>query len=89
MPPLSQGGDPAPPEPSSQARGGQAQSPLLAGQPSSPPPPPSKRLGASWAGGPPLDSVMWQQKPHVTDLPLVKWTAGSTELKAKEAASAS
>ena len=76
---LAQGCDPSPPEPSSQARGGQVPLPFPS---SSPPPPPSKRLGALWAGGPPLDSIAWLRKP-------MNGTVGSTELKVKEAASVS
>ena len=82
---LAQGCDPSPPEPSSQARGGQVQSPLPFPQ-SSLQPPPSKRLGASWAGGPPVDSIAWLPKPHITDVPPLNGTAGSTELKVKAAA---
>ena len=84
--PLAQGCDPSPPEPSSQARGGQIQSQLPFPLSSPPPLPPSKRLVASWAGGPPVDSIAWLRKPHITEVPPLNRTAGSTELKVKEAA---
>ena len=33
-----------------------------------------------------MDSIAWLPKPHITDVPPLNGTAGSTELKVKAAA---